>query len=715
MSTRLKWGLKLSFTAGLIVAVATIVGWREIQHALLNVDMKLVGLAWLLGFTSRCGEAVQLSLIMRRAGLSIRAGQVLVASSLSTLYGLVLPGDLAASVAKWACLSRATGKRSGVINAIVYNRIIALIPWVVGGTLALSMYNPWNDVTIPLAIAVTAVVFLVCLVMFYHPRHGANIDCMIQALSHRILPAWAHRRVDYLVRSLAPFRRFPWHFHLTVLAVSWLNMTISFAAFATMALAVGIHVPWGLLVWVWSVVMLLRQLPISFHGVGVREATLVVLLGYFAVPEESAFTLGLLGFTHAVLFAIVGLIFQIRSMFNRADSHDSPAGHGVVSQIALTAGKTQTEDHTRKVLVTGAAGFIGSWLSRRLLARGDTVFGLDNLNDYYDVQLKKDRLSRLIEEPRFRFRGLDLADRNAVAGLFDHHHFDVVVHLAAQAGVRYSVTNPYAYIDSNLVAFGNILESCRHAAVKHFVYASSSSVYGANTKTPFSVEHNVDHPLSLYAATKKANELMAHAYSHLYQIPTTGLRFFTVYGPWGRPDMALYLFAKAIIEQRPINVFNYGKMRRDFTYIDDVVEGIVRIMDRPPQPNPTCSGDNLNPGNSTAPYRIYNIGSNRPVELLHVIGILENCLGRKAQKNMLPMQPGDVPETYADVDSLMQDVDFRPRTSIEDGIARFVEWYAWYHKVQDSCPGAERFNPESGSDGATAVSTENSGESKSAA
>ena len=323
----LKWGLKLLFTAGLTVAVAAIVGLRDIQHALLDVDMKLVGLAWLLGLASRCGEATQLSLIMRRAGLSIRAGQVLVASSLSTLYGLVLPGDLAASVAKWAYLSRATGKRSGVLNAIVYNRIIAVTPWVVGGTLALSMHNPWNDITIPLAIAVTAVVLLVCLAIFYHPRYGTNIDRMIQALSRSMLPAWAHRRVDYLVRSLAPFRQFPCQFHLTVLAVSWLNMTILFAAFATMALAVGIQVPWGLLVWVWSVIMLLRQLPISFHGVGVREATLVVLLGYFAVPEESAFTLGLLGFTHAVLFAVIGLIFQVRSVLNLADSHGSPSGH----------------------------------------------------------------------------------------------------------------------------------------------------------------------------------------------------------------------------------------------------------------------------------------------------------------------------------------------------------------------------------------------------
>ncbi len=334
-----------------------------------------------------------------------------------------------------------------------------------------------------------------------------------------------------------------------------------------------------------------------------------------------------------------------------------------------------------KILVTGAAGFIGFHLSRRLVERGDTVVGLDNLNDYYDVKLKTDRLAQLRGQRLFEFNKLDLADRDAMARLFAEEEFEVVAHLAAQAGVRYSLENPAAYIDSNLVGFGNILEGCRHNGVKHLVYASSSSVYGANTQMPFSVHHNVDHPLSLYAATKKANELMAHTYSHLYRLPTTGLRFFTVYGPWGRPDMALYLFTKAISEGRPIDVFNQGQMRRDFTYIDDVVEGVIRTMDRTAEPNAQWSSDAPDPGTSNAPYKIYNIGNNQPVELLHLIETLEKCLGKEAKKNLLPMQPGDVPETYADVDDLMRDVGFQPSTPIEQGVAQFVDWYRQYHRL----------------------------------
>jgi len=332
-----------------------------------------------------------------------------------------------------------------------------------------------------------------------------------------------------------------------------------------------------------------------------------------------------------------------------------------------------------RILVTGAAGFIGFHLCRRYLARGDDVVGLDNLNDYYDVRLKQDRLSRLQTEAGFAFHRLDLADREGVSQLFEDEPFDVVVHLAAQAGVRYSLTNPAAYIDSNLVGFANILEGCRHAEVKHLVYASSSSVYGANTKMPFSVHDNVDHPVSLYAATKKANELMAHTYSHLYGLPTTGLRFFTVYGPWGRPDMALFLFTDAILHGRPIDVFNHGRMRRDFTYVDDIVEGVVRVSDRIPIPNTDWSADAPDPATSRAPYRVYNIGNNQPVELLHLIDVLEGALGCKANKNLLPMQPGDVPETFADIDDLARDVGFRPQTSIEDGIARFVDWYRGYY------------------------------------
>jgi UDP-glucuronate 4-epimerase len=332
-----------------------------------------------------------------------------------------------------------------------------------------------------------------------------------------------------------------------------------------------------------------------------------------------------------------------------------------------------------KYLVTGVAGFIGFHVSRTLLDRGDEVVGLDNVNSYYDVRLKERRLAQIEGRERFRFVRADLADRETLARLFADERFDVVIHLAAQAGVRYSLENPHAYIDSNLVGFTNILEGCRQQAVKHLVYASSSSVYGANTKMPFSVHHNVDHPVSLYAATKKANELMAHTYSHLFRLPTTGLRFFTVYGPWGRPDMALFKFTKAILEGQPIDVYNYGRMRRDFTYIDDIVEGVVRVSDRLPQPNPAWSGDAPDPGTSAAPYKIYNIGNNQPVELLHFIEVLERTLGRQAQKNMLPMQLGDVPATYADVDDLMRDVGFRPKTPIEEGIARFVAWYREYH------------------------------------
>ncbi|MBJ6751927.1 NAD-dependent epimerase [Geomonas anaerohicana] len=333
----------------------------------------------------------------------------------------------------------------------------------------------------------------------------------------------------------------------------------------------------------------------------------------------------------------------------------------------------------RKMLVTGAAGFIGFHLSKRLLAAGVEVVGLDNLNDYYDVNLKYGRLKQLEETPGFRFVKMELSDREGMADLFKREQFDVVVNLAAQAGVRYSLINPYAYVDSNLSGFMNILEGCRHHGVKHLVYASSSSVYGANTTMPFSVHHNVDHPVSLYAATKKANELMAHTYSSLYGIPTTGLRFFTVYGPWGRPDMALFLFTKAILEGRPIDVFNYGKMQRDFTYVDDIVEGVTRVIDNVPAKDSTWSGAHPDPGTSYAPYKIYNIGNNNPVELLRFIEVLEKALGKEAQKNLLPIQAGDVPATYADVDDLMRDVGFRPATSIEDGINRFVAWYREFY------------------------------------
>jgi UDP-glucuronate 4-epimerase len=336
-----------------------------------------------------------------------------------------------------------------------------------------------------------------------------------------------------------------------------------------------------------------------------------------------------------------------------------------------------------RVLVTGAAGFIGFHVCQKLLARGDQVIGLDNLNNYYDVTLKKDRLAQLQGNSAFSFHKLDLADREGMSQLFAQTKLDGVVHLAAQAGVRYSIKNPHAYIDSNLVGFVNVLEGCRHSGVKHLVFASSSSVYGSNTKIPFAVQDNVDHPISLYAASKKAKELMAHSYSHLYNLPTTGLRFFTVYGPWGRPDMALFLFTKAILEGRPIDVFNYGKMQRDFTYIDDIVEGVVRVLDKIPEPNSNSleSGNTPTSTPSKAPYKIYNIGNNQPVELMHFIGVLENCLGIEAQKNLLPLQPGDVPVTYADVDDLVRDVGFRPNTPIEVGIKRFVSWYSSYYNV----------------------------------
>lgn len=334
-----------------------------------------------------------------------------------------------------------------------------------------------------------------------------------------------------------------------------------------------------------------------------------------------------------------------------------------------------------KYLVTGAAGFIGFHLSQKLLARGDSVVGLDNINDYYDVSLKEARLEQLTPHENFTFAKRNLEDRDELHQLFADEQFDVVVNLAAQAGVRYSLTNPYTYIDSNITGFINILEGCRHHGVKHLVYASSSSVYGANKTMPFSVHHNVDHPVSLYAASKKANELMAHCYSHLYGLPTTGLRFFTVYGPWGRPDMALFLFTKAILAGEPINVFNNGKMRRDFTYIDDIVEGVIRVGDHTATPNADWSGEQPDPGTSAAPYRIYNIGNNQPVELMTLISTLEKKLGVEAEKNFMPMQPGDVPATFADVDDLVNDVDFKPATSIETGIANFVDWYRDYFGV----------------------------------
>jgi UDP-glucuronate 4-epimerase len=334
-----------------------------------------------------------------------------------------------------------------------------------------------------------------------------------------------------------------------------------------------------------------------------------------------------------------------------------------------------------KILVTGAAGFIGAASSIRLLERGDEVIGLDNLNDYYEVSLKEARMARLYGHPRFRFLRVDVSDRAAMEQVFATEQPERVMHLAAQAGVRYSLTHPHAYVDANLLGFMNILEGCRQNGVEHLVYASSSSVYGANTRMPFSVHDNVDHPVSLYAATKKANELMAHTYSHLYGLPVTGLRFFTVYGPWGRPDMSLFSFTRSILAGQPIEVFNYGHHRRDFTYIDDLVEGITRVIDAVARPNPAWSGDSPDPGTSRAPYRLYNIGNNNPVNLLRFIEVLEGCLGRVAVKKLLPMQPGDVPDTYADVKDLVEDVAYRPATPVEVGVERFVNWYRDYYRV----------------------------------
>ena len=335
----------------------------------------------------------------------------------------------------------------------------------------------------------------------------------------------------------------------------------------------------------------------------------------------------------------------------------------------------------KKVLVTGAAGFIGYHLASRLADEGKTVAGLDNLNAYYDVELKRARLKRLEQKPGFSFHRIDLEDRDALNRLFAERKFDVVVNLAAQAGVRYSLENPHAYVDANLVGFVNLLECCRHFNVSHFVFASSSSVYGANTKMPFSVHDNVDHPVSLYAASKKANELMAHTYSHLYGMRCTGLRFFTVYGPWGRPDMALFLFTRAILEARPIQVFNHGRMQRDFTYIDDIIEGVVRVMGKLPEPDPDWSGDSPDPGTSYTSYRVYNIGNNRPEKLMDFIRVLEDVLGKQAEKEYLDLQPGDVPATCADIDDLYNAVGFRPMTPIEEGIRRFVDWYRDYYSV----------------------------------
>jgi UDP-glucuronate 4-epimerase len=335
----------------------------------------------------------------------------------------------------------------------------------------------------------------------------------------------------------------------------------------------------------------------------------------------------------------------------------------------------------RSILVTGAAGFIGFHLSKKLCSLGYSVTGIDNLNDYYEVGLKLSRLDQLKQLGNFTFQEVDLTDKKGIDTLFQKNSFDFVVNLAAQAGVRYSLTNPYAYLESNLHGFLNILEACRYAKTKHLIYASSSSVYGANKKMPFSVHHNVDHPISMYAASKKSNELMAHTYSALYNLPTTGLRFFTVYGPYGRPDMALFIFTKAILEGKPIDVYNHGKMKRDFTYIDDIVEGIVRLIPNVPKGDSSWNGNTPDAASSFAPYRLYNIGNNKPVELMRFIEIIEEKLGKKAVKNLLPLQEGDVPETYADVDDLMRDVNFKPATPIEVGIGNFIEWYVDYYKV----------------------------------
>lgn len=337
----------------------------------------------------------------------------------------------------------------------------------------------------------------------------------------------------------------------------------------------------------------------------------------------------------------------------------------------------------KKILVTGSAGFIGFHLARKLLENDMAVVGLDNLNPYYDPELKKARLELLAAYDSYTHVNLDLSDRDGMADLFAEHSFDAAVNLAAQAGVRYSLENPHSYVSTNIVGFTNILEGCRHSRVKHLVFASSSSVYGANTKMPFSVHQNVDHPLSLYAASKKSNELMAHTYSHLYGMPVTGLRFFTVYGPWGRPDMALFLFTRAILEDRPIDVFNHGKMVRDFTYIDDIVEGVYRVIFRIPEPEPGWDSNDPDPATGSCPYRIYNIGNNNKVELMRYIEVLEECLGKKAEKNLLPMQLGDVPATYADVSDLERDVGFKPDTPIEVGIKHFVDWYKSYYKIAD--------------------------------
>ena len=334
-----------------------------------------------------------------------------------------------------------------------------------------------------------------------------------------------------------------------------------------------------------------------------------------------------------------------------------------------------------KVLVTGAAGFIGFYVAQLLLARGDEVVGLDNLNNYYDPTLKQARLDRLLPLKGFRFVKQELADRDGMAALFAREKFQRVVHLAAQAGVRYSLENPHAYIDSNVTGTLNVLEGCRHHGVEHLVFASTSSVYGLNTNMPFTVHKGVDHPLSLYASTKKANELMAHNYAALFKLPCTGLRFFTVYGPWGRPDMALFLFTRNILEGKPIDVFNYGRHKRDFTFVEDIAEGVVRALDRPAAPNPDWSGDHPDPATSSAPYRLYNIGNNSPVELSRYIELLEDCLGRKAERNLLPLQPGDVPDTFADVEDLVRDVGYRPATPVEVGVRRFVEWYRAYYRA----------------------------------
>jgi len=333
-----------------------------------------------------------------------------------------------------------------------------------------------------------------------------------------------------------------------------------------------------------------------------------------------------------------------------------------------------------RVLITGGAGFIGFFLAQRLLAMGIEVVAIDNLNDYYDPQLKKSRLAQLDNQPGFQFQQMDMADRPGMEKLFQEGKFSAVINLGAQAGVRYSLENPNSYVDSNVVGFVNVLEGCRHTGVEHLIYASSSSVYGGNTKMPFATHDPVNHPVSLYAATKKSNELMAHSYSHLYDIPTTGLRFFTVYGPWGRPDMAYFLFTKAILAGKPIKVFNHGKMKRDFTYIDDIVEGVVRVIQRPPVANPDWDRSNPDPASSYCPYKVYNIGNNQQEDLSHFIEVLEDCLGQKAEKEFLPMQDGDVPATYADVDELVNDVGFKPSTTIEEGLAKFVEWYLTYYK-----------------------------------